>query len=400
MNKRKTIYSILLADLLAGIIIFGLSACGQTQSATAAQTERDVTYPGTGGVTLAGTLLIPAHPQGQRVPAALIVAGSGATDRNGNEPGAGVTTDVYQQIAEQLAQQGIASLRYDKRGVGASTPVPLPKNPNQPTPAEVARVQDFAAWANYVADAQASLTYLQQQPEIDPAHIALIGHSEGGYIVEQVASMEQTAGHPVAALVLISAPGRTYDVVFREQVVNLLAREDVSANTTAFVLSKYDEIIAGIKQNGHTPPAALQALRGNPDVPMVVVNLLSSSFSAYNDKFWQGALQVNPTALVAAYPGPVLVLQGEKDTQVFASQDTPLLDAALKSRKPDDHEIVLVPGASHFLKLVQPGDPQSGISGPIVASATNTLRSWLAAKLSAGTTLAASSLALAAASTN
>lgn len=390
MDVRKTIYSIFLAGTLAGIIALSLSGCGQTQSTTVAQSERSVTYPGAGNVTLAGTLLIPAHPQGERVPAALIVAGSGPTDRNGNAPGAGVTSNMYQQIAEQLAQQGIASLRYDKRGVGASTPVPLPNNPNHPTAEEIARIQDFAAWTNYVADAQASFEYLQQQPEIDPAHVALIGHSEGSYIVEQAAGMEQQAARPVAALVLVSAPGRAYDAVFREQIANALKQEEVSANTAAFVLSKYDEIIAGIKQNGHAPPDALQALRENSQVPIAMVNLLSSSFSPYNDRFWQGALQVNPTALVAAYPGPVLVLQGEKDAQVFASEDTPLLDAALKSRRPDDHEIFLVPNASHYLKLVQPGSPESAVGGPIVSSALHTLRSWLAKKLSAG----AASLAL------
>lgn len=49
----------------------------------------------------------------------------------------------------------------------------------------------------------------------------------------------------------------------------------------------------------------------------------------------------------------VLVLQGAKDIQVFVNEDTPLLDAALKSRTPDDHQVVIVPGASHNMKFVQ-----------------------------------------------
>src|SRR5579864_4887965 len=151
--------------LLLVLVACGSQAQTQPQSSTGAQSQRDVTYPGVAGVTLAGTLLIPAHKQGTRVPGVVIVAGSGPTDRNGNQAG-GVTTNLYSQIADQLAQQGIASLRYDKPAIGASTKLPLPQNPQQPTPQELKAMQDFVAWNNFVGDARASLKYLQQQPEI------------------------------------------------------------------------------------------------------------------------------------------------------------------------------------------------------------------------------------------
>jgi len=96
--------------LLLVLVACGSQAQLQPQSSTGAQSQRDVTYPGVAGVTLAGTLVIPAHKQGTRVPGVVIVAGSGPVDRNGNEP-EGFTTNLYSQIADQLAQQGIASLR-------------------------------------------------------------------------------------------------------------------------------------------------------------------------------------------------------------------------------------------------------------------------------------------------
>jgi len=78
------------------LLLLVLVACGsqvQTQPrGTVAQSQRDVTYPGVGGVTLAGTLLIPAHLQGTRVPGVIIVAGSGSVDRNGNATAEGVTS--------------------------------------------------------------------------------------------------------------------------------------------------------------------------------------------------------------------------------------------------------------------------------------------------------------------
>ncbi len=217
----------LIITIISLFIMLCLSACGsQAQpslhNGTIAQNQRDVTYPGVSGVTLAGTLVIPAHKSGVKVPGVLIVAGSGPVDRNGNE-GTAFVTNLYSQLADQLAQQGIASLRYDKRGAGAGTPYPLLKDPNHPTPAEVKAIQDFVAWDNYVGDARATLNYLQQQPEIDPARTALIGHSEGSIIVGQVAVMTQGLAHPPAALVLISAPGRPIDVILREQIAHQLA---------------------------------------------------------------------------------------------------------------------------------------------------------------------------------
>ncbi len=67
------------------------------------------------GLVLPGTLTVPSTAQGV-VPVAVLVAGWGPTDRNGNEPA--VRTDLYSQLAHALAERGIATLRYDKRGIG------------------------------------------------------------------------------------------------------------------------------------------------------------------------------------------------------------------------------------------------------------------------------------------
>jgi len=225
------------------------------------------------------------------------------------------------------------------------------------------------------------LTYLQQQPEIDPARTALIGHSGGSYIIGQVAAKGQGLAHLPAALVLISAPGRPYDVGLREQIAHQLEQQPTIP--AAFVLSKYDEIIASLRQTGMPSAAAFQDLKANSKVPSQVTQGLMELFQPYLDEFWQGALQVDPTATVKQYPGPVLVLQGAKDIQVFATEDTPLLDAALKSRKPDDHKIVIVPNASHEMKFVRDPATEPGITGPVVPEFVHALRTWLAGKLSA-----------------
>ncbi len=372
-----------LAIMIGVALSLFLGACGgqgnnQPQGNIVAQSQKDVSYAGVGGVTLAGTLLIPAHKQGTRVPGVIIVAGSGPVDRNGNE-GASFTTDLYSQLANQLAQQGVASLRYDKRGVGASTPYPQPQNPNAPTPAEIKKLQDFFSWDNYIDDAKATLNYLQQQPEIDPARTALIGHSEGSIIVGQIAAMSQGLAHPPAAMVLISAPGRPIDVILREQIAHQLAQQpSIPAD---FVLSKYDEIIASLRATGKPSDSAFADLRANSKVPAQLTQNLEVLFQPSYDEFWQGELKVDPAASVKRYPGPVLILQGASDIQVFANEDTLLLDAALKSRTPDDHQVTIIPNTSHNMKFVQNPATDPGITGPVVPQCANTLRQWLGKKL-------------------
>ncbi len=96
------------------LLLLVLAACGsqaQTpQRTTVAQNQRDVTYPGVAGVTLAGTLVIPAHMQGTRVPGVMIVAGSGPTDRNGNQHG-GYTTNLRNRALPACAMTNEASGR-------------------------------------------------------------------------------------------------------------------------------------------------------------------------------------------------------------------------------------------------------------------------------------------------
>jgi hypothetical protein len=66
---------------------------------------------------------------------------------------------------------------------------------------------------------------------------------------------------------------------------------------------------------------------------------------------------------------------------VSATRDTPLLDAALKSRTPDDHQVTIIPNTSHNMKAVHNPATDPGIAGPVVPQCTDTLRHWLAQKL-------------------
>jgi len=122
---RRTVYFTAVAAVLAS----GLAACSSgTAGAGAVATtpgspgqvvavSRDVSFV-VDGTTTYGTLDVPAHRSGQRLAAALLLAGSGPTDRNGNDVGANLTPYTLQLIAGELARMGIMSLRFDKYFAG------------------------------------------------------------------------------------------------------------------------------------------------------------------------------------------------------------------------------------------------------------------------------------------
>ena len=145
--------------------------------------ERPVTIPTSDGVTLSGTVTIPAGAGPH--PAAVIVGGFGPDNRDGSLDGRG---DVdYKTLAHNLAKRGIEVLRYDKRGIGRSGGSPLSWLDARPL----------------ATDAVAATRTLAALPGVDSARVTLIGHSQGGDLALQAA---RTA--PATRVIALSAPGR------------------------------------------------------------------------------------------------------------------------------------------------------------------------------------------------
>ena len=109
---RATLFGIMLIPLLS-----------PPATGAEATVQRLVSIKGIGGITLSGTIEIPPG-EGAR-PAVLLLSGSGPTDRNGNQPPT-IITDLLKQVADGLAEQGIVSLRFDKRGVNQAQ---IPRDP-------------------------------------------------------------------------------------------------------------------------------------------------------------------------------------------------------------------------------------------------------------------------------
>lgn len=313
--------------------------------------NQQISFTSNDGAVLAGTLTMPGGMV-EKVPALVLLQGSGPTDRDGNQPPV-LRTDLLRQIAEGLAQKGIATLRYDKRGMHANAPG-LPTDP-----------KDYAAyfdWHRFVDDAYAAYAFLRAQPSVDLHKTGIAGHSEGGAIALDLAARLQEKERPVA-LVLMATAGRPIDVIVREQLDRQLAALK-PAQKRAF-MTENDRAVQTIRDTGQVPEKLPPALKG--------------LYPFYSGPFWQAQLKLDPAELARRYPGPVLLVQGEADIQISADRDAVALDRALQARSNDDHTLILLPRTSHALKPLQ-NDKDMGFEGEIDPALIERMATWLLSK--------------------
>jgi uncharacterized protein len=265
------------------------------------------------GVTLRGVLWTP--PEGEAWPVAVIIAGSGPTDRDGNSP-LGVRADAYRMLAADLARHGVATARFDKRGVGESG-------------------RNFEAGAvvleDFVADAAAIVREVAAHPALTAVNV--IGHSEGGLIALRVASRIDLDG-----LVLLAAAGRPLADVIREQ----LARGGLDEDTLVAVDRILDQIRAG-------------------EAPTDVPAMLAPLFGPQTVAFLASVIDEDPVALLRALPGdlPITVIQGGTDVQIS------LADAERLAAAREDVPLVVLPEMNHVLKVeAEAKMPQSSYVDP------------------------------------
>ncbi|NLR77899.1 alpha/beta fold hydrolase [Chitinophaga eiseniae] len=250
------------------------------------------------GGTLHGTLTLP--PGKTAVPIVLIIAGSGPTDRNGNNVMLPLPNSAsYQQLAAGLAASGIASLRYDKRRVGESQGFSIPID--QTTLNEF--TTDAIAWVDHL---------LQDRRFID---VTVMGHSEGCLIGSKVAGERK-----LRRLVLLCPPG--------EPMSKLLAMQ-LKPRLSDSLNQQLDNILATLSQ-GNNPTTI------PPDLGMLFAP------SLYN--FWKSTFKYVPCTLLASVKTPILLVGGSADVQVPPAQ----LDI-LHHCKPAA-ALLMVPGMTHTLK--------------------------------------------------
>lgn len=236
--------------------------------------------------------------------AILIIAGSGPTDRNGNS-GAGLTTNSYKMLSDELVDKGFNVMRYDKRAIGLST-IPMADIPN-------------LTFDDYIEDARACVEYLRAEGF---NRVFLAGHSEGGEIATILA-----ASHPdiVDGAILLCAPAYPID----EILITQLSAQLLPANTE--LMAKAEKIINTLKLGAKIDIA---------EIPNELIGLFHPSVQP----FLINSMEYNPAEYIARCEVPVLIISGGRDIQVSLDNGNRLKEAYPKAQH------IIFENMSHVLK--------------------------------------------------
>lgn len=291
-------------------------AAVSTRSVTIARpNDIDVRIPAN-GFSLAGTL---SRPQGvpatTPLPAVILVAGSGPTDRDEKVFG----VPIFGELSNALADAGFAVLRYDKRGVGQSGGRP-----------------ESATLGDYAEDLRAAIKMLADRKDIDRNRIALVGHSEGG----SLALMAAAKNNRVAAVALLATIGGTGAELNMYQVTHAMDRANrPQAEREATITLQLRIQAAVLTGNGWEALQVPDAVRRQADTPYF------RSFLAYDTG--KVLKDVNQ---------PLLVLQGALDRQIPPDSADKLESLAAARKKAPRADVVKVPGVNHLLVPAESGE--------------------------------------------
>ena len=298
--------------------------------ADSAYTAEDVSVATPMGHTLAGTLTLPkGASKVKQVAAVITISGSGAQDRDSNLGFGGYRP--FRQLADALSSRGIAVLRMDDRGTGAS-----------------GGTFKGSTSADFAEDIRAGLAYLRSRPEIDAKRLGVMGHSEGALITPMVADKEPN----LKAIVLLAGVADPARSALAFQIKNLYDHD------TKLTPEKRAELIAAIPQR------------------------IQSMMDA--DPWMKYFIEYDPAATMRRVKTPVLILTGANDKQAVPEQ-VPLQEKAFKEGGNKDVTAKVVPGVNHLFVEDADGFPgnYSKLPAPMVmrGDVVATITDWLVKRL-------------------
>ena len=322
----------------------------QTPEAPFPYTETNITFSSLAkGITLAGTLTVPKGPG--PFPAAVFVSGSGGQDRDetmlGHKP--------FQVLADQLARLGIATLRYDDRGVGLS-------NGDQATGTS----KDFAN------DAEGAHRFLKTTANIKRTKIGFIGHSEGALIAPMVAARNPD----VAFVVMLAGPGVPgKDVILKqsEAIMKAMKASPAEIKKSRDSQLKFIAAVDAVVRKNPSKPDPIKlvaALKKETDALIAALPpadrieaqknraMVDAQVQQFATPWFRYFLNYDPRTALRKVKVPVLVMNGDKDLQVIASQNVPEVEKALRAGGNKRVTVRLMPGLNHFFQHAVTGSPQ------------------------------------------
>lgn len=305
-------------EIMITLVVFGVITSAQVRPES-----KEVTFSGQ-NLILSGTLLIP-NGQKQKVPGVVIVGEAGTTTRDAIEVEA-VKYSVYRDLAESLAAQGVASLRFDRRCRGASG------------------CRKIETYDDYIDDLRGAISFFAAQPAIDSRRIVLIGHGEGAFLASSlIAQIDDVA----AGLVVVAMSGRNLGKLIRDKFKARMEEQGRSAEEVRQVILKAERVTRPLFFNQADSVKEKFDPRDPYDAELMA--LLAESPRTVS-------LMVNdPLQVLAAVRIPVLILQGGKDLEI-TSKDASFLEESLNRIYHPDHTLRILPDMDHLLTN-NPGKP-------------------------------------------
>ncbi len=332
------------------------------------------------GTVLAGTLTRPKS--GGPFPVAILISGSGPQDRDETL----LDHKPFWVLADHLSRRGTAVLRFDDRGVGAST-----------GKFENATTEDFAR------DVRSAIAFVKTASSIDASRVGLIGHSEGGL----VATLVSAENKDVAWVVLMASPGVNGEAILYSQGQLIIAAEGggesarkrqrllqehvfaaakelkAKDDIEPFVKRVVDKIMAvseiDVKEKSEKPKSEEdeQASR------KMLAELVRANLNVMNDPWFRFFASYEPGPDLQRIKCPVLAINGEKDVQVDPKLNLPKIEAYLKAGGNSKFAIKELPGLNHLFQSCKTGgiSEYESIEETISPVALETIATWLKAQL-------------------
>ncbi len=293
-------------------------------------------------ITLAGTLSIP-RGKGPH-PGVVMISGSGPQNRDeeiaGHKP--------FLVLADFLARHGIASLRFDDRGINQSE-------------------GDFtsATSLDFKTDAEAAFAFLQKQRRIDPGRCGLIGHSEGGMIAQMLAADNEQ----LAFIVLLAAPGVPISELMLKQAKLIARAQGASKNEIELSLASNKAVFDILQQEQNPDSARMKvnhemeklalSLAGNaPGRKEMLQKQLQSGLDAVFTPWFLFFINYNPADYLSRVHCPVLALNGEKDIQVEAVSNIGGITEIMQQSGNEQLVTHILPGLNHLFQAAETGAPK------------------------------------------
>jgi uncharacterized protein len=332
-----------------------LAACSNgsgTSAGVVPAADREVSFV-VDGTTTYGTLDVPKHRAGQRLAAALLLAGSGPTDRNGDQASTGVTPHTLQSIAAALDKMGVVSLRFDKYFSGRTGGGAYAAAPEKIT---------LGAFIN---QADAGYSLLRGEPETDTGKMLVVGHSEGGMYALLVA--ESVSPRPAGLALLEPQDDRALSLLqlqIGEQLDAAVGKGTITAATAQQNVSAVQQAISDFRVGRMVDTSGM--LPG-------IANLLNPLLVGTTASYTRGDDAIYPPSIAAKLSRGtrVLVTDGTADSNVPTSTIKPLAQA-LAGAGASGPGLRVLNGLDHYLHAS--GTPEN--AQPLAPAALSAIQDW------------------------